>query len=306
MDDKFRKPSRRTSGKHKGGNNAKTALIASLVLAVAIIIVGIVMHNNANDDKETAEYSYAINSYEPLILSHYLDQYKDAPAEHRDAIASRLKMIETMESEWKKAESSGSADSLRLFIGKYPDSKHRKEALQMTDSLDFIRSQAADTEEAYLDYLDSHADGAYYENAHEALRRLKAKEVTTEENIMIANIMRSLLLSVNMNDESGLMAIAAENLTLLDNEDATRGDMSDFLHKLYKADVSNIEWTSTSEYNISKREIGDFDYEYSVIFTLKSTITHTEGSQTTSHLRLNATVNPDGLISQLRLTRIAE
>lgn len=306
MDEKFKKTTHKDNSRRKGGKGGKKALIISIIVAAAICATGIVLHKNANDDMEADEYNYAIRSFEPLILSNYLSQYKDAPDEHRDAIASRLKMIEAMENQWNTAVKSNSCDSLQKFIDKYPSSKHRKEAMQMIDSLDFIKCYTADTEEAYLEYLDHHPDGAYYENAHDGLRRIRTKNVTTEENIMIGNVMRSLLLYINMNDEEGLMTIVSERMTLLDNEDATRGDMAELLRRLYKDDVKNIEWTTSSDYDISKREVGERNYEYSVIFTVKSTVTHTDDSMTESNLRVNVTVNPDDLISELKMTRILE
>lgn len=306
MDEKFRKPWRRASGGKTSGKNAKAALIIAIVVAVIIVVVGLVLHKCTNDSKEIDEYNYAIHSYEPVILSNYLDVYKNAPKERREAITARLKMIEAMDSQWKAAVKSSSSDSLQHFIDRYPDSKYRKQALQIIDSLDFIECRDSNTEASYLAYLDEHSDGAYYENAHEGLRRIRAKNVTTEERIMVSDIMRSFLLCVNINNEDGLMSTVAENLTLLDNTSATRGDVADFLRSLYTDDVKNITWSTVGNLDISKREVGDFNYEYSVIFIVNSVVNKADDSQTEDKYRIRVTVNPDGLISEFRMSKVVE
>lgn len=300
---------KRTDDKKKGrgGKRRRAAIIAGAAIVIAAVVgAGLYMRMETRADKEFDEYLYAIGSSEPMILQSYLDRFTDAPRAHRDTVTARLKAVNDTEREWLDLSRSGSAADLRVFIDKHSSTKHRREALHLIDSLDFESSRAEDTEEAYNAYLAAHYDGDYYEEAQDGLKRLKLKTVTGEEQLMVYNVFGSFFSSITERDEVRLTSLAAERLMLLDKSDATRDDLIDLLHKLYKDNVELITWEMQGDEVIKKREIGDRSYEYSVVFTVKSVTLLTDGSEKQNTLRVNATVNPDGLISSLRLTRLME
>lgn len=299
----------RTDDKKRGiGSKRRRAAIAvgvAIVIAAAIG-AGLYMHMEALADEELDEYLYAIGSSEPMILQSYLDRFSDAPRAHRDTVTVRLKAVNDAEREWLDLSRSGSAADIRAFIDKHRSTKHRREALHLIDSLDFESSRVEDTEEAYNAYLAAHCDGDYYEEAQEGLKRLKQKTITDEEQLMISDVFGSFFSSITERDEARLVSLAAERLTLLDKSDATRDDLATLMNKLYKDNVELITWEMQNDEVVKKREIGGRSYEYSVVFTMKSVTRLTDGSEKQNTLRVNATVNPDGLISSLRLTKIME
>lgn len=293
----------RNTGKRKGG---KKLLVVSFAIAAVICGVGVYMHVTAESDKEAEEFDYAIRSVEPVISQNYLDKFTGAPEEHRSAIEAHLKELEDVEKEWREASRGKSSTLLEAFMRKHPGSRHRKEALHIMDSLDFAAAGAEDTEEAYIAYLDAHGDGDYYEDAQEGLRRLRAKTVTPDEREMIDNVFLDFFTGISMRDEARLLSTVAERLVLLDKADATRGDVAELLRKLYKENVTCITWQREGEASIKKREIGERSYEYAVSFTAESVTSYTDGDNASSTLRIDAAVNPDGLISEFRMTRIME
>lgn len=300
---------KRDDDKKKCGYGKRRLTIAVIGVAVVIAVcVGawLYMRMETRADEEFDEYLYAIGSSEEMILQSYLDRFTDAPQAHRDTITARLKAIDDMERRWLVVARSGSAGEIRAFIEKHSSTKHRREALHLIDSLDFDSCRAVDTEEAYNAYLAEHYDGDYYEEAQDGLRRLKLNTVSGEEQLMIYNVFGSFFNSITERDEARLTSLVAERLTLLDKSDATRDDVVDLMHKLYKDNVKLITWEIQDDEVIKKREIGDRSYEYSVVFTVKSVTLLTDGSEKPNTLRVNATVNPDGLLSSLRLTRLME
>ena len=265
------------------------------------------MYKNAQDRKELQEYEFAVKSEDPLILQSYLDTYKDAPQEHLDAVAAHLQQIKQNDLDWQNAYVSNSKSMLLDYLSKHPDSPHKAMAAQKIDSLDWAQASSLNTIEAYQAYLAEHQDGDHYNEAEENMKALKVKEVSAEERSMIGQLFRRFFVSINERDETGLVSCVADELTLLDKEQATQGDVVQMMEKMYKEDVSNLIWRLNKDYNISKREIGDNRYEYSVSFTANKEEQHIDAANNSnSQYRINAKVNPNGHISELKMSKIVE
>jgi hypothetical protein len=283
------------------------ALLVSFIIALLVCGICFYMYKNAQDRKELQEYEFAVKSEDPLILQSYLDTYKDAPQEHLDAVAAHLQQIKQNDLDWQNAYVSNSKSMLLDYLSKHPDSPHKAMAAQKIDSLDWAQASSLNTIEAYQAYLAEHQDGDHYNEAEENMKALKVKEVSAEERSMIGQLLRRFFVSINERDETGLVSCVADELTLLDKEQATQGDVVQMMEKMYKEDVSNLIWRLNKDYNISKREIGDNRYEYSVSFTANKEEQHTDAANNSnSQYRINAKVNPNGRISELKMSKIVE
>lgn len=290
---------------NKKGNN-RNALIISFIIATIICGTCLYMYYNAKNGKEKEEYEYAMKSSDPMVLQNYLDTFKDAPAEHRDSIAAHLQLIKDSDREWINVVMSGSRNMLDEYISKHPDSPHRQEALHKIDSLDWVLCRDANTEQAYKEYIDKHSDGDYYEDAQEALRSVKEKEITAEERTMINNTFYQFFFFINNRDEAGLTSTVADNLTLLNKVNATKSDVAEFMNKQYKDGVRTITWRRDNNFDINKREIGDKSYEYTVTFTAVKTTEMNDAGKSTDKYKINAKVNPEGYISEFKMTKSVE
>ena len=283
------------------------ALLVSFIIALLVCGICFYMYKNAQDRKELQEYEFAVKSEDPLILQSYLDTYKDAPQEHLDAVAAHLQQIKQNDLDWQNAYVSNSKSMLLDYLSKHPDSPHKAMAAQKIDSLDWAQASSLNTIEAYQAYLAEHQDGDHYNEAEENMKALKVKEVSAEERSMIGQLFRRFFVSINERNETGLISCVADELTLLDKEQATQGDVVQMMEKMYKEDVSNLIWRLNKDYNISKREIGDNRYEYSVSFTANKEEQHTDAANNSnSQYRINAKVNPNGRISELKMSKIVE
>lgn len=294
-----------TPAKKKSGG--WVALLVSFIIALLVCGICFYMYKNAQDRKELQEYEFAVKSEDPLILQSYLDTYKDAPQEHLDAVAAHLQQIKQNDLDWQNAYVSNSKSMLLDYLSKHPDSPHKAMAAQKIDSLDWAQASSLNTIEAYQAYLAEHQDGDHYNEAEENMKALKVKEVSAEERSMIGQLFRRFFVSINERNETGLVSCVADELTLLDKEQATQGDVVQMMEKMYKEDVSNLIWRLNKDYNISKREIGDNRYEYSVSFTANKEEQHTDAANNSnSQYRINAKVNPNGRISELKMSKIVE
>ena len=283
------------------------ALLVSFIIALLVCGICFYMYKNAQDRKELQEYEFAVKSEDPLILQSYLDTYKDAPQEHLDAVAAHLQQIKQNDLDWQNAYVSNSKSMLLDYLSKHPDSPHKAMAAQKIDSLDWAQASSLNTIEAYQAYLAEHQDGDHYNEAEENMKALKVKEVSAEERSMIGQLFRRFFVSINERNETGLVSCVADELTLLDKEQASQGDVVQMMEKMYKEDVFNLIWRLNKDYNISKREIGDNRYEYSVSFTANKEEQHNDAANNSnSQYRINAKVNPNGRISELKMSKIVE
>lgn len=67
-----------------------------------------------------------------------------------------------------------------------------------------------------------------------------------------------------------------------------------------------MNWMSLEDYAITKKEVGDQQYEYTVVFSGLQKVEHTDNSSSETRFRFNAKVNPDGRITELNMTKILE
>jgi hypothetical protein len=292
----------------KKKKNSWVAYLVSFVIALLICGVCFYMYKNAQDNKEMQEYEFAMKSKDVLVLQSYLDTYKDAPAEHRDSISAHLEQIIQIDKDWTNAVVSNSKSILQDYMRKYPNSPHRAEAARKIDSLDWAQASSLNTIEAYKAYMTEHENGDHYDEAESSMKALKVKEITPEERAQIAQVFRRFFISINERDQASLVSTVTEELTLLDKQQATHSDVIEMMNKMYeKEGLTNLIWRLNKDYSISKREIGNDQYEFSVSFTGNKEEQYADPEHNkNSQYRMKAKVAPDGRISELKMNKIIE
>jgi hypothetical protein len=279
--------------------------VISFVIALIICAVCFYLYQKANDDKELEEYSYAMKSTDPLVLQNYLDNFKTAPQAHRDSIEAHLQAIQQADANWTNAVVSKSKAELENYIKLYPNSIHRIEALHIIDSLDWAQASTLNTPEAYQNYLATHADGTYATEAQQLFDKLNATVVSDDDKQMISQLFRVYFQSINNRDENSLTGTLATILTsFLGKENATKNDVVNFLHKIYKEGIENITFRLNNDFKIDKKEVGVNQYEYSVTFSADETVNNNTGEKELNVYKIKATVSPDGKISGFNMNKI--
>lgn len=283
-------------------------LIAAFIIALVICGTCFYFYSNAKSSKEQESYEFAMKSDDPLVLQTYLDNNMDAPADHIQAITARLEELKQQDKEWTNAVVNGSKTALQDYLSKHPDTDHKPEIMHKIDSIDWADANNKNTAEALQAYLDAHGEGEHVDEAQTALKALKAKTVEASEKNMITSIFRHFFQAINAKSDIDLEATVAPILTnFLGKQDAIKADVVTFMHKIYKDDITRMTWHLNNDYKIDKKEVGDEEYEYAVEFSALQDIDRTDDSKE-KHVRyrISATVNPDGLISAMSMTKILE
>ena len=285
----------------------KVAIIVSFVIALLVFGVCYYMYNQAQENRENEEYDIAMRSNEPLILQGYLDSFKDAPQEHRDSIEAHLKAIKQAALDWSNALASNSKAALMDYLNNHPGTPHRQLAMHKIDSIDWAQSNNINTPEAYQTYMTDHPDGDHYDEAEELMKKLKAQDITPEEKTLVANVFHNFFVAINEKDEEALKNTVADEMTLLNKENATKGDVVDMMDKLYKEGIVRMVWRLPGNYDIKKREVADDRYELNVSFSANQDVEFIESAKNgTNKFKVNATINPDGKISLFKMIKIVE
>lgn len=295
-----------TEQNHTSRNNKLVVGIALLVVLVVCCIC-YMFYSSTQSEKEAQAYELAMASNDPQVLQNYLDQYADAPEAHRDSIQSHLDMLMQLDRDWTNVLVSGSKSDFQRYIDQHPDSPFKQIALHKIDSLDWVAANSTNTVESIELYLEQHPDGEYVDEANGKIKSLNSSTVQPEDKMLVSGVFSGFFQSLNSHDEDGLTTAFNPAITkFLGKSNATRSDVVTFMHKIYKPDVSSMSWQSLGDYNISKKEIGDQQYEFTVTFTATQNITHTDNSTSEAKFRFNAKINPDGRITELNMVKILE
>ena len=286
----------------------KNILTIVLISVVALLFVGIGAYFffGSSGSKEQQAYEYALNSNDPAVLESYLNNYRDADPMHRDKISQQLAQLKQSELDWTNTMVSGSKTALADYLSKYPNSMHKAEAERKIDSLDWLVAKKANTAEAYNLYVTEHPNGVYIDEANNNLNVAKTKNITPKEKEMLALVFRSMFRSINDRDDEGLTSNFSDFISsFLGKSNASKSDVIAFLNKIYKDDITAMEWRANNDMKITKREIGIDEYEYSVDFSAKQKIEREdEDKETEANYRIKAKVNPDGKITELNMVKV--
>lgn len=297
-----------TPNGNKPKKKSYTSLIVAFVFAVVVCGVCFYFYNNAKSSKEQEAYEFAMSSNDALVLQTYLDSYKDAPQEHIDSITAHLETLKQNDTDWNNAVVSGNRQALSDYLSKHPDSEHKAEALRKIDSLDWVQASNENTIEALAKYTQEHPDGNFIDQANDAMKVLKAKTVQPEEKTLVSSVLRHFFQAINSHNEEALQASVAPLMTsFLNKQDATKADVVTFMNKIYKDDITNMNWHVDKDMKIEKKEIGDEQYEYTVNVAVSQDMERTDpDKEKHANYKLAAKISPDGLITSMTLTKIYE
>ena len=292
--------------KKKKKNNGP--IILAILIACIVGSICFYYYHNAKMQKETEAYTLAMSSDDPLILQNFLNNYKDASADRIDSVTLRLEMIRKGDQDWTNALVSGSKSALMDYLEKHPDSQRKGEALHKIDSIDWATANSTNTIEAYQAYLDEHPTGEHFEDCKEIIKEINSKTVQQDEKDVIVPLFRNFFQSINSRDEDRLVSTISSFLTsFLGKTDATQNDVITFMHKIYKEDITNMNWRLNNDWKIDKKEVGDNEYEYTVQFSAQQDIDRTDPSKE-KHAKYNikAVVGPDIRITSFNMVKVLE
>lgn len=301
-------PQQQSAEQQPQPKKSHTTLIVSIIAAIIIVGGGLFFWSQTQGNKEQEAYAYAMTSDDPTVLQSYLDTYGSAPEEHRDSIESRLEQLRMADAEWSDALISGSKAALQAYLDSHPQSVHQQTALHKIDSIDWATAQKTNTALAYQTYIDEHANGEHLDEANDALKSAQATTVQPQEKDFIVTLFRHFFQSINTKNEDGLKSTVAAFIdSFLGKSDASPSDVVTFMKKIYKDDITNMNWRLNNDFKIDKKEVGDDQYEYTVQFSVLQDIERTDPSKE-KHAKylIKAKVGADQKISSFNMTKILQ
>lgn len=282
-----------------------TKIIVGLVIAL-VLCGGVAYYYNDLGRQEESDYVLAAQSTDPLVIEEYLNKYKDTNPEHRDSLQARLATIQQIDKEWTDVLITGSRDLIEQYAKTHPNSPHKAEAMNKVDSMDFAHVMKDKTIDAFINYVKQHPNGRFVNDANAAIDAIKMTQLQPEETKMVKALFKKFFQSVNSRNEGGMLSTVADQLTnFLGQSSAGKADVATFLKKLYKSDITNMNWHIIDDYKIDKKAGTKGAADYIVQFTAEQNISRTDATQPTyNRYQISATVSSDGKISGLNMKKI--
>lgn len=284
-----------------------TKIIVGLVIAL-VLCGGVAYYYNDLGRQEESDYVLAAQSTDPLVIEEYLNKYKDTNPEHRDSLQARLATIQAIDKEWTDVLITGSRDLIEQYAKTHPNSPHKAEAMNKVDSMDFAHVMKDKTIDAFVNYVKQHPNGRFVNDANAAIDAIKMTQLQPEETKMVKALFKKFFQSVNSRNEGGMLSTVADQLTnFLGQSSAGKADVATFLKKLYKSDITNMNWHIIDDYKIDKKAGTKGAADYIVQFTAEQNISRTDATQSTyNRYQISATVSSDGKISGLNMKRLSQ
>ena len=89
--------------------------------------------------------------------------------------------------------------------------------------------------------------------------------------------------------------------------DATREQVINYVYRLWKPNVENMNWYILNDYQIDKKEVGADQYEYITQFTTNQKVSYNDGSKDSQQkFRIHARVNAEFRIVEFNMSKIME
>ena len=141
--------------------------------------------------------------------------------------------------------------------------------------------------------------------ARQTMMYLPASQ-TPEEKQMISALFKTFFQSINSkNDDRATDQVENVMSSFLGKTNAHKEDVASFIHKIWKNDITNMNWRINNDYTIKKQSVGDDKYEYQVQFSARQSVSSTDSSQPTqSDFRINATVSPNGKFGSFNMAKV--
>jgi len=293
---------------NKKGRKKSNAPLYIISALIALIVCGAVyyFYSSNQQNEEKAAFENALSSNDANALQRYLDDYPDAPSEHRDSVQAVISRLNLESRAWNDAVISNSRLAIQQYLDHNPNSVHADEARRMIDSIDWKSAVSASTPEALKSYIEGHPNGNYVDEANSMIRELNANIIQPEEKQMVSSLFRNFFQGVNAKDEDRLTSTVNSLLTtFLGKQDATKSDVITFMNKLWKEDVLNLNWHIIDDYKIEKKEVGNGEYEFSVTFFATEKVEKNSGNSENNY-RIKARINPEGKISEFNMSKVIE
>lgn len=299
------KPQQQHSEKKKGC--IRPILYISVLIAALICGGMYYTYQKAAADNERNDYQIAMKSENLLTLQSYIDTYRNsAPTTHLDNVRSRMERLRSIGEEWNNTLIANSRSMYEEYLQAHPDTPHKAFILNKIDSLDWEHAKNLDSEKGYDDYMEKHPSGHYITNAEHSIKKLRLTLISPEEKENAQTVIKHFFQAINARNKSALLNNSASVMSSLLGESGAGPDkIVEFMNKMYKEDVTNLNWYLDPINAIEKEDIGSNEYQYKIQLPARLRVARGQ-VVTETRYRINAIISPDSKVSALSLTKLAE
>ena len=129
---------------------------------------------------------------------------------------------------------------------------------------------------------------------------------TTDDIDFVCSVCRRFFQAINSHNEEHLLSTVQPVMTqFLNRNSTTNADVVTFMEKLYKPDVTNLNFRIIDPFNVKRVEGDDDIMLLKAVFTVTLNIDRTDNTKERfSTYGVTAEITPDGLISKFNLKKI--
>ena len=281
------------------------ALIFSIVIAVILVLIigGLYYldYKNAIEREET-EFARLEDTSNPEYYNDFLAKYPKS--KHFQEVKERLNVLLDETEEWEKMIKNISRSEIEKFMSTHPYSKRLKLCEDMIDSIDWNEAKKIDTEEAFVNYLNTHPDGRFAEEASQRKNELGLMKITAQDKAIIRNTLENFFtIAMSKQDVSLISEAISEKMeNFCGTQDATPEQIIAFAKNKMAADVLGLHYTIDNDFDVRKQTISDGTTGYAVNFTLQELISRSDTNQpSTKAYQVTALLNAEHKILKMSI-----
>ncbi len=234
----------------------------------------------------------------------FLDTYPDSP--YAQEVKERMNRLQTEKDAWVAISLSSSKNDFIQFMNRFPNSEYDALCRNKIDSLDWVDAKNVNTPDAIQRYIDEHPDGQYIEDAKTLAGNIETLTVKPEERSMIASICNTFFTALGANDQSGVCSVISPEMTsFLSTQNATKADVITAMERMHPETITAMNFTVNNDYVITKKDAGNGQYAYNVVYSVDQNIERTDEGKTFASYKVNMEINPLLKVNMVQIKEIS-
>lgn len=298
-------PQKATEIKEKNAKKNHKALVFSISFFVLLMLIigGLYYLDYRNDViREEREFARLEDTSTPEYYNDFLAKYPKSI--HFQEVKDRLNILLDETEEWNKMMLNFSRAEIEKFMNAHPYSKRLHECEDIIDSIDWNDANKTNTEEAIINYLNTHPNGKYAEEASQKKNELSLMRITAQDKAIIRNSLETFFtIAMSKQDVSLISEAISEKMeNFCGTQDATPEQIIAFAKNKMAADVLGLHYTIGNDFDIRKQTISDSTTGYAVTFTLQELISRSDTNQpSTKTYQVSALLNAEHKIIRMSI-----
>ena len=294
-----------TETKEKPAKKKNKTLIFSITFALLLVIIfgGLFYLDYKNSiEREDAEFSRLENTSNPEYYNDFLAKYPKS--KHYQEVKERLNVLLDETEEWGKMIKNVNRSEIEKFMKTHPYSQRLQICEDMIDSIDWNEATKLKTEEAYVNYLNTHPDGKFAEDASQKKNELGLMRITAQDKAIIRTTLENFFTVAMSRQDIALIseAIPEKMENFCGTEDATPEQIITFAKNKMAVDVMGFHYSIGDNFSVRKQTISDGTTGYAVEFTLQEIISRSDTNQpNTKSYQVSALLNADHKIVRMNI-----